>query len=168
MMLLSSARARIAVARLSRYALVTPAISRHLATVCGAALASRGAEIAENYTRRHDYNGALMALACAAAAGTAALSENKTSCCGISGVVGKPSYDAREFLLESLMVLKNRGYDSAGLATMPSKGGQMVRNYVEIYMVHTASLHLTLSYLQQCLRFLQSLPRMETMLTVLT
>ena len=32
----------------------------------------------------------------------------------------------REFLLEGLTVLKNRGYDSAGLATMPSTGGSMV------------------------------------------
>lgn len=130
-MMLSS-RVRFAVARLSRYAVATPAVSRHLATVCGAALASRGPEIAQNYTR-HDYR-ALLALAGAAAAGTAAFSENKTNCCGISGVVGKPSYDAREFLLESLMVLKNRGYDSAGLATMPPKGGQMVRGYDRIHI----------------------------------
>lgn len=34
--------------------------------------------------------------------------------------------DCREFLLEGLTVLKNRGYDSAGLATMPINGGQMV------------------------------------------
>jgi len=32
----------------------------------------------------------------------------------------------RDFLLEGLTVLKNRGYDSAGLATMPSNGGSMV------------------------------------------
>ena len=32
----------------------------------------------------------------------------------------------RDFLLEALTVLKNRGYDSAGLATMPEEGGSMV------------------------------------------
>lgn len=69
----------------------------------------------------------------AAAAGSALLAslvynENiKTDCCGIAGVVGTPNHDAREFLLEGLTVLKNRGYDSAGLATMPTQGGIMVR-----------------------------------------
>lgn len=33
----------------------------------------------------------------------------------------------RSFLLDALTILKNRGYDSAGLATIPSKGGSMVR-----------------------------------------
>jgi len=33
--------------------------------------------------------------------------------------------DAREFLLDGLVILKNRGYDSAGLATVPSKGGEL-------------------------------------------
>lgn len=32
----------------------------------------------------------------------------------------------RDFLLEALTVLKNRGYDSAGVATMPEDGGSMV------------------------------------------
>jgi glucosamine--fructose-6-phosphate aminotransferase (isomerizing) len=32
----------------------------------------------------------------------------------------------RDFLIEGLTVLKNRGYDSAGLATMPEDGGHMV------------------------------------------
>jgi len=49
--------------------------------------------------------------------------QQNTKCCGIAGVVGTPDHDAREFLLEGLTVLKNRGYDSAGLATMPSKAG---------------------------------------------
>jgi hypothetical protein len=33
----------------------------------------------------------------------------------------------RNFLLDSLTILKNRGYDSAGLATLPEEGGPMVR-----------------------------------------
>ena len=47
-----------------------------------------------------------------------------TECCGIAGYVssgkGRLNEDARSFLLESLMIMKNRGYDSAGLATISS------------------------------------------------
>jgi len=51
---------------------------------------------------------------------------NKADCCGIVGVVGtKEHADAREFLLDGLTILKNRGYDSAGIATVPSEGGEM-------------------------------------------
>lgn len=44
----------------------------------------------------------------------------KTECCGIAAVIGKPTKtnDARDYLLEGLTVLKNRGYDSAGIATL--------------------------------------------------
>lgn len=41
-------------------------------------------------------------------------------CCGIAGVVGAKG-DAREYLIEGLTILKNRGYDSAGIATMDDK-----------------------------------------------
>uniref|UniRef100_A0A7S2MLC9 Glutamine--fructose-6-phosphate aminotransferase [isomerizing] n=1 Tax=Helicotheca tamesis TaxID=374047 RepID=A0A7S2MLC9_9STRA len=51
--------------------------------------------------------------------------DNTTDCCGIAGVVGTKGHDARDFLIEGLTVLKNRGYDSAGLATMPENGGKM-------------------------------------------
>jgi glutamine---fructose-6-phosphate transaminase (isomerizing) len=51
----------------------------------------------------------------------------KSDCCGIVGVVGTSEHtDAREFLLDGLTILKNRGYDSAGLATISPKGGEMV------------------------------------------
>jgi glucosamine--fructose-6-phosphate aminotransferase (isomerizing) len=53
-------------------------------------------------------------------------SNHTTDCCGIIGVVGTDEHkDAREFLLDGLTILKNRGYDSAGLATIPSEGGNM-------------------------------------------
>ena len=48
-----------------------------------------------------------------------------TDCCGIVGVIGTDKHkDAREFLLDGLTILKNRGYDSAGIATVPSYGGE--------------------------------------------
>eukprot|EP00541_Cyclophora_tenuis_P018990 CAMPEP_0116556540 /NCGR_PEP_ID=MMETSP0397-20121206/8751_1 /TAXON_ID=216820 /ORGANISM="Cyclophora tenuis, Strain ECT3854" /LENGTH=648 /DNA_ID=CAMNT_0004081917 /DNA_START=141 /DNA_END=2087 /DNA_ORIENTATION=- len=67
-----------------------------------------------------------MTLVGASIAAMAAMQRDKKSdCCGIAGVVGTDSHDARDFLLEALTVLKNRGYDSAGLATMPDNGGTM-------------------------------------------
>ena len=55
--------------------------------------------------------------------------QTKTDCCGIAAVVGTSSVadqDSRDFLLEGLTALKNRGYDSAGMATIPATGGSMV------------------------------------------
>jgi glutamine---fructose-6-phosphate transaminase (isomerizing) len=52
-------------------------------------------------------------------AGMAMLTE-KAENCGIVGVVG--SDDASGFILEGLTILRNRGYDSAGLATIDKEG----------------------------------------------
>ena len=82
--------------------------------------------------KRRQY-GFLAAAGASVLAGLVWNETNKTDCCGIAGVVGTPNHDAREFLLEGLTVLKNRGYDSAGLATMPSKGGSMVRMLLAVY-----------------------------------
>jgi glucosamine--fructose-6-phosphate aminotransferase (isomerizing) len=69
---------------------------------------------------------ATAAAALAAAASLSAFQHDKTDCCGIIGVVGtKEHADAREFLLDGLTILKNRGYDSAGIATVPYGGGEM-------------------------------------------
>jgi len=83
--------------------------------------------------RRYQYQNSHfepIGLAAVLAAGTFGLTssqkDEKAKCCGIVGVVGTKNYDAREFLLEGLTVLKNRGYDSAGLATFPPNGGPMV------------------------------------------
>lgn len=43
--------------------------------------------------------------------------------CGIVGVVSDDSDEASEYLIEGLTILKNRGYDSAGIASV-SKDGQ--------------------------------------------
>jgi len=84
---------------------------------------------AYRYQREHSNTrgGSLFAAATAAAAAGATMmaSRDRTAdCCGIAGVVGNTG-DAREFLVEGLTILKNRGYDSAGIATMsgnPSDG----------------------------------------------
>jgi len=69
---------------------------------------------------------AMTAASVTVALGRDSILPQKTKCCGIAGVVGTEKHDAREFLLEGLTVLKNRGYDSAGLITMPKEGGHMV------------------------------------------
>jgi len=46
--------------------------------------------------------------------------------CGIVGVIGHEKDDASGFLLEGLTVLRNRGYDSAGLATFGQVGSDGV------------------------------------------
>jgi glucosamine--fructose-6-phosphate aminotransferase (isomerizing) len=54
-----------------------------------------------------------------------------TENCGIVGVVAKPTDkdDSRGFLLEGLQILKNRGYDSAGLATLSPTGSIQVTKF---------------------------------------
>jgi len=47
--------------------------------------------------------------------------------CGIVGVIGTD--DAREVLLEGLQILRNRGYDSAGLCTLCPEKGLVVTKY---------------------------------------
>ena len=51
--------------------------------------------------------------------------EQKSESCGIVGVVGKD--DVNGFLLEGLTILRNRGYDSAGMASVgsDSEGGKL-------------------------------------------
>lgn len=48
---------------------------------------------------------------------------NKAENCGIVGVVG--SDDANSIILEGLTILQNRGYDSAGIATIPVDGKEL-------------------------------------------
>ncbi|CAM9112701.1 unnamed protein product [Phaeothamnion confervicola] len=54
-------------------------------------------------------------------------------CCGIAGVVGHSgsggSEDARAFLLEALSILRNRGYDSAGMATIDEDKNLVVSKF---------------------------------------
>lgn len=86
---------------------------------------------------------ALLAIGSATALTASQLNKRENSvaeCCGIAGVVssnpkiGSTSqvFDAREFLLDSLTVLKNRGYDSAGLATISTDQQMHVTKYASI------------------------------------
>jgi glucosamine--fructose-6-phosphate aminotransferase (isomerizing) len=49
--------------------------------------------------------------------------EDKVENCGIVGVVGAD--DATGFLLEGLTILRNRGYDSAGIASISAEGAEL-------------------------------------------
>jgi len=77
--------------------------------------------------------GSLLAAAAAAAGASAMMSNDRADCCGIAGVVGATG-DAREFLIEGLTILKNRGYDSAGIATISDKpsDGLTVTKYASV------------------------------------
>jgi glucosamine--fructose-6-phosphate aminotransferase (isomerizing) len=69
---------------------------------------------------------AAAALTLAGVATSSQFNVKKTDCCGIVGVVGRKEHgDAREFLLDGLTILKNRGYDSAGIVTLSPEGGDL-------------------------------------------
>ncbi|GAX15853.1 glucosamine--fructose-6-phosphate aminotransferase [Fistulifera solaris] len=51
--------------------------------------------------------------------------QQKAECCGIAGIVALKGVEARDFLVDGLTILKNRGYDSAGIATMDNHGGKL-------------------------------------------
>jgi len=53
--------------------------------------------------------------------------DKETECCGIAAVVASKDFDTRNFLLEALTILKNRGYDSAGIATSSSTPGTQMK-----------------------------------------
>jgi len=95
--------------------------------IATALLATQEASSREYYWQNLQSQWQLAVAATAGAVGCVALAQDdsKVECCGIAGVVGTNDHDARDFLLEGLTVLKNRGYDSAGLATMPEAGGIM-------------------------------------------
>jgi len=68
----------------------------------------------------------LLAAAGASLAASGVMNEkNNAKCCGIAGVVGAKG-DARDYLIEGLTILKNRGYDSAGIATMTEENPSLL------------------------------------------
>jgi len=74
----------------------------------------------------------------AAAAGLGLASDRQNQpakACGIVGVVGRE--DARALLLEGLTILQNRGYDSAGIATIsPDQNALTVMKYASVGSTH--------------------------------
>ena len=83
-----------------------------------------------SHSNDHSSRFALLSATAALALATTTTNNNDTSkCCGIAGVVGAKG-DARDYLIEGLTILKNRGYDSAGIATMDDAKSEMV---VSIY-----------------------------------
>jgi hypothetical protein len=49
----------------------------------------------------------------------------------------------RDFLVDGLTIMKNRGYDSAGLATMAAGGGPMVRDFTTCCLIFVSVLYST-------------------------
>jgi glucosamine--fructose-6-phosphate aminotransferase (isomerizing) len=79
-----------------------------------------------NQTSSSNSRFALLSATAGLALAATANSNNDTSkCCGIAGVVGAKG-DARDYLIEGLTILKNRGYDSAGIATMDDVKSELV------------------------------------------
>ena len=87
------------------------------------------------------------------------LGGNEADCCGIVGVVGNDNThgNASEYLLEGLTILRNRGYDSAGIASVSPDGKDLtitkyasekttsdsidrVRNEIGIHKGHTLGI----------------------------
>ena len=46
--------------------------------------------------------------------------------CGIVGIAAEDGTEASEFLIEGLTILRNRGYDSAGVASVGGEGGHLL------------------------------------------
>lgn len=75
-------------------------------------------------SQSHAYS-RLLAAATVAAAGLLFAGVQQADNCGIIGVVGGTD-DASKYLLEGLTIMRNRGYDSAGLATINPSGKDML------------------------------------------
>ncbi|CBJ27311.1 conserved unknown protein [Ectocarpus siliculosus] len=128
------ARSASAARRRPRTALPRPSLSvqQHPRSTAAAVATAR-----EDRSSGEVSSGSYMwaAAAAVAALGLASTSDQQAECCGIMGVVSTehatgndPASDARALLLEGLAVLRNRGYDSAGMATS-SPDGLMISKY---------------------------------------
>eukprot|EP00339_Tiarina_fusa_P013163 CAMPEP_0117024498 /NCGR_PEP_ID=MMETSP0472-20121206/18189_1 /TAXON_ID=693140 ORGANISM="Tiarina fusus, Strain LIS" /NCGR_SAMPLE_ID=MMETSP0472 /ASSEMBLY_ACC=CAM_ASM_000603 /LENGTH=712 /DNA_ID=CAMNT_0004730949 /DNA_START=86 /DNA_END=2224 /DNA_ORIENTATION=+ len=121
---------RGALKSLERSSTISTRKSQPLAAIQRSALSSLASlasseQASQQHHHQHLWLGAAM-LAAGISATSYGNNNRTTDCCGIIGVVGTDEHkDAREFLLDGLTILKNRGYDSAGLATVPNVGGKM-------------------------------------------
>ena len=81
----------------------------------------------------------LLAAAGASLAASGVMNEkNNAKCCGIAGVVGAKG-DARDYLIEGLTILKNRGYDSAGIATMTEENPSLVSDASTMHLMSNSA-----------------------------
>lgn len=114
-----------------RFFLAAVSTQRQLASTTLRSTHALAATTQQSYYQQQDstrFNTSLLAAAGATLAATTALAANdkkNAKCCGIAGVVGAKG-DARDYLVEGLTILKNRGYDSAGIATMDEKNPSLV------------------------------------------
>ena len=114
-----------------RFFLAAVSTQRQLASTTLRSTHALAATTQQSYYQQQDstrFNTSLLAVAGATLAATALAANDKQNakCCGIAGVVGAKG-DARDYLVEGLTILKNRGYDSAGIATMDEKNPSLVR-----------------------------------------
>jgi glutamine---fructose-6-phosphate transaminase (isomerizing) len=110
--------------------LFTQAAAPASSITCSSVLQATGAE--QNSSRRR--SSAWLGVAAGAAAAAALASQREPAqACGIVGIVGGGDghrrEDAREMLLEGLSILRNRGYDSAGLATIDGDNNIVVSKF---------------------------------------
>lgn len=98
--------------------------------------ALRAASTTSHYSHGDSSSSSASRFGLLGAAGAFALAANATNekadCCGIAGVVGAKG-DARDYLIEGLTILKNRGYDSAGIATMDDANPELVVSLLCVY-----------------------------------
>lgn len=109
-----------ALQRTNHQAIILASHEPSLATRSFAALSTTASS--NTYNENNQYLKVLLTTSCILGISSiAAYEKQRAECCGIAGVVGSAkskNSDAREFLLDGLTVMKNRGYDSAGLATI--------------------------------------------------
>mmetsp|Transcript_28213 Transcript_28213/g.83138 ORF Transcript_28213/g.83138 Transcript_28213/m.83138 type:complete len:733 (-) Transcript_28213:357-2555(-) len=118
----TSSSSSAAAVRLSCAAAAPASSARYSSSVAAIAASTERRQGQQRQTYRQQQRFGLAAAAAATATAAAVSSRrDDAECCGIAGVVGGDTVDARDFLIEALTVLKNRGYDSAGVATMTGK-----------------------------------------------
>lgn len=106
--------------------------------------ALRAASTTSHYSHGDSSSASASRFGLLGAAGAFALAANATNekadCCGIAGVVGAKG-DARDYLIEGLTILKNRGYDSAGIATMDDANPELVVSLLCVYFYRSAQIY---------------------------
>jgi glucosamine--fructose-6-phosphate aminotransferase (isomerizing) len=67
--------------------------------------------------------------------------------CGIVGVIGgSKEGDSSEFLMQGLTILRNRGYDSAGVATLAPDGSALTVSKVNCFIIYIKFIYLNYLY----------------------